>query len=324
VYDEDPTVQKLQETAAALLGKEDALFVSSGTMGNLLASMIHGRDRRSEIIVGSRSHVARDEVGGIASVAGVHAFEVPNLSDGTLDMAALTEALRQDPQDIHYSVPRAVYLETTHGLMGGRVPPLAFMASVKRLCGQRATNPVALHCDGARLWNAACALHVSPATVARDVDTVTCCLSKCLGAPAGSVLAGSRAFVAEAKWARKMIGGGMRQIGFLAAAGLFALEKNLSRVPEVHHCAQILASTVAETVFEKQGVRIDMPETNIVFIQTPDPARRDAVVKRCKEEGVMVGPWFDGWMRCVTHVNHSAADAKRAGEVIRDAIRNVY
>lgn len=327
VYDEDPTVNRLQVLAAEILGKESALFVSSGTMGNLIASMLHGRDRRSEIICGSESHVAREEVGGIAAVAGVHTHQVLNLPDGTLCPTKLRDAVLSDAADIHFSTPRAVFLENTHGMLGGRVLPLEYVSGVRVVCRQRTANYVALHCDGARLWNAATKLCVSPAVVARPFDSVTCCLSKGLGAPMGSVLAGDAGFIREAKWARKMLGGGMRQVGILAAAGVFALQKNLPRLADDHRRAAHFAGAMVEaarTDLPIGALKVDTPDTNIVFLRVRDVESRDRVISLCEAQGVKLGTWYGSTIRCVFHVNHTDDDALHVGCTLKTALLRTF
>jgi threonine aldolase len=324
VYEEDPTVRELETTVAALLGKESGVFVPSGTMGNLIAAMIHGRDKRSEIICGSDSHVARDEVGGMSAVAGVHTFQVPNLDDGRLDIERVREAVLADA-DIHYSVPRAVFVETSHGNRGGRVPPLAHFEEIAAICKQRTANHVALHCDGARIWNAAAALRVSPADVARSFDTVTCCMSKGLGCPMGSVLCGPKSFVTEARWARKMLGGGMRQVGFMAAAGLYALKHHLPRIPDDHRRLADMHDTVMSAAKQTNGaIRCSQVETNIMFVYTNNASHRDSVVSHCSENGVLVGSWPGNAIRVVMNCNVDEEAAKRSTEVLTEGLLKYF
>lgn len=324
VYEEDPSVKKLETVVAQLLGKEASLFVPSGTMGNLIAAMIHGRDRRSEIICGADSHVARDEVGGMSSVAGVHSFQVPNLEDGGLHIAKVREAVLAD-HDIHYSVPRAVFVETSHGNKGGRVPSLAHFNEIKAICEARRGNSVALHCDGARLWNAAAALNVAPAVVAQPFDSVTCCLSKGLGCPMGSVLAGSTSFIGEARWARKMLGGGMRQVGFMAAAGLYALSHNLPRISDDHRRIASMSDALSVAAQRMNGaVRLSKPETNILFVHTNDELKRDAVVNYCTAKGVLVGSWPGNAIRVVMNINVDEQGAEYSTRVLSDGLLRFF
>ncbi|CUG90931.1 Hypothetical protein, putative [Bodo saltans] len=327
VYEEDPTVRELEMTVATLLGKESGVFVPSGTMGNLIAAMIHGRDKRSEIICGSDSHVARDEVGGMSAVAGVHTFQVPNLEEGRLDIDKVREAVLADA-DIHYSVPRAVFVETSHGNRGGRVPPLAHFEEIAAICRQRISNHVALHCDGARIWNAAAALKLSPADVARPFDTVTCCMSKGLGCPMGSVLCGPLSFVTEARWARKMLGGGMRQVGFMAAAGLYALKHNLPRIPDDHRRLSSMHTTLTAATAAKEGmngaVTLSPVETNIMFVHTNNAANRDSVVTHCAKNGVLVGSWPGNAIRVVMNCNVDEEAAKRSTDVLTEGLLKYF
>lgn len=328
VYEEDPTVSALESYAAELLGKESSLFVSSGTMGNLISSMIHGRDLRSEIIVGSDSHVARDEAGGISAIAKVHTFQVPtDRQTGMLNLDVLREAVLAEP-DVHYSIPRAVFLENTHGNFGGKVLSLAYIEEVRKICRARTENYVALHCDGARLWNASVALGVAPMELAAPFDTVTCCLSKGLGAPMGSVLAGTKDFIREARWARKLLGGGMRQVGFMAAAGLFALRHNIPKLQTDHdNAAHIVRSVTlaAQPVIGAGHLLLEPPQSNIVLFQLKNGAKRDEVVAYCKERGVVVGAWPGNAIRLVTQCNvREPALIDRAAQIISAALLTAF
>ena len=252
-----PTVNALEERVAALLGKEAAVYVPSGTMGNLVAVLSHC-GRGDEMILGDKAHIFLYERGGSAALGGVQPRTLPNLPDGTLDLDQVADAVR-DEND-HYPVSRLLALENTHNRCGGRALPVEYVDAAGALAHARGLQ---LHVDGARLWNAAVALGEPPARVVQAADSVSVCFSKGLGAPVGSVLAGSRAFVRQARRMRKQVGGGMRQAGILAAACLVALDEMVERLAEDHANARILAQGLATI----DGVLLDPAavQTNIVY-----------------------------------------------------------
>lgn len=305
VFGEDPTVARLEAEAARRMGKPAALFVASGTMGNLAALLAHS-GRGDEAIVGDASHTFVYEVAGMAALGGIQPRTVANAADGTMDVAALEAAVRAD--NIHFPPTRLICLENTHNRCGGSVLDAAYMRAVRRVAD---AHGLAVHLDGARLFNAAVALGVPPAELAADADSVTFCLSKGLAAPVGSVLCGSEAFVARARKVRKQLGGGMRQAGVLAAAGLVALETMVDRLADDHAHARRLADGLAAL----PGIRLDAAavRTNIV-IAALDPVAGtvEALVERMAAEGVRffaVGP---GRFRLVTHWEVTADDVELA------------
>ncbi len=220
VFGDDPTVNELEARAAALLGKEAGLFVASGSMGNLVSLLAH-LPRGHEAIAGASTHVVMDEAGGHAVIVGATIRALRERADGTMDPAEIEDGFR-DPDDYHEPITGLIVLENTHAHSGGRPLPMDY---VERVAGIARERGVPLHMDGARLFNAAVALGVSPAEIASHADSVTFCLSKGLSAPIGSVVVGPAPFIARARRARKLLGGGMRQVGILAAAGLVALEE---------------------------------------------------------------------------------------------------
>lgn len=290
VYGEDPTVQRLEADVAALLGKEAGLFVSSGSMGNQLAIMGHTRPG-DEVVVGEGSHSVWYEVGAGAVLAGVQ-FAIAG-QGGLFDVAALEAAIK--PPAFYYPRTSLVAVEDTHNRAGGRVWPLAQLHAVARRAKERG---LATHLDGARLWNAAVASNTTPKERAAPFDSVTVCLSKGLGAPVGSVLCGSRDFVATARRHRKMLGGGMRQVGILAAAGLHALEHHRARLVQDHQNARAFAEALPHS-----RVRVDLAsvETNIVNVDLDVDA--EPVVLRAKELGLLVGASGPRRIRAVTHLD---------------------
>ncbi|KAF2367677.1 Aromatic amino acid beta-eliminating lyase/threonine aldolase [Trinorchestia longiramus] len=261
VFGEDPSVAALQKQAAELLGKEAALFVPSGTMANQIAVMNHCWMRGSEIIAGNKSHIFQYEQGGAATLGGVHTFPVENLPDGTFSLDDLQKAVRAD--DLHYPVTQLVCIENTHNMMGGKALPLSWLDQLAVLC-RKLELPI--HLDGARLLNAAVAQRVSPERLTRDCSSVSLCLSKGLGAPVGSVLAGSRDFIQRAVRLRKVMGGGMRQSGILAAAGSLALVRYETTLLADNQ----LATTIAKRVRAAESSKVTVDEagvhTNIVML----------------------------------------------------------
>ncbi|XP_055337586.1 uncharacterized protein LOC129587732 isoform X2 [Paramacrobiotus metropolitanus] len=263
VYLEDPTVRLLESTAADMLGKESALFVPSGTMGNLISVMIHCQDRGSEVLLGDKSHIFMYEQGGISQFGGVHARTLNNLRGGTFLVDEMVSKIRT-ADDIHYPRTRLLCLENTHNMCGGKVLPLAFLTKVTKRAKENGVP--AIHMDGARLFNAAVALNVPITKLLENIDSASVCLSKGLCAPAGSLIVGSDKFIAEARRLRKALGGGMRQAGILAAAGLISLEKMTARLEEDHSRAQRLAEAIAN--YKSPFFRVDVQgvHTNIILI----------------------------------------------------------
>ena len=296
VYGEDPTINALQELSAQKMGKEAGLFVASGTMGNLVAILAHC-GRGDEVILGKEAHTFRYEAGGISALGGVHSNQIPNQPDGTLDLEEIREAIR--PDDVHHPITRLISLENTHNRCGGVPLSVEYTAAVGDLAHE---YNLKVHLDGARIFNAAVALNCPPAALTAPVDSVTFCLSKGLCAPVGSVLCGSKEFIARAHRIRKQLGGGMRQGGIIAAAGIVALEKMVDHLADDHRRAKKLAEGLALI----PGLEIDpgSPYTNMVFLtisQDIESLNADTVAERLAEHGVLVG--VTGWrrFRLVTH-----------------------
>ncbi len=309
VYREDPSARALEERAAEVLGKEAALFVPSGTMANQIAMMIHTRPG-DEVIAPKDAHVRLYETGAAAACAGVQIVEVGDA--GRFDVAELEAAV----QPAAYYLPRTrlVVIENTHNRAGGRVIPEPL---VRRVTTRAAELGLARHLDGARLWNAAVATGRSPAELAAPFDTVAACFSKGLGAPAGSVIAGSRDAVGEALRLRKRLGGGMRQLGILAAGALHALEHHRGRLASDHEAARALATAIVGA----PGIVLDPStvETNIVIFGTRAVAPAD-LVARAAERGVKLSAFGGELVRAVTHLGVSVADAALAGRAIAEIV----
>src|SRR4051794_32375086 len=309
VLNEDPTVLRLQERTAELLGKEAALFVPSGTMANQIAVGVHTR-HGDELLCDPTAHIYMWEGGGIARLWGVTTRTVAP-SQGLLTLADLQGKIR--PDDSHYVHTRMVPLENTHNRAGGRGHPITEVGEVS---GWARAHNLAMHLDGARLMNAVVASGIAAAEWARYFDTVSICFSKGLGAPVGSALVGSADAIHEAHRLRKVLGGGMRQAGVIAAGALHALEHHVERLAEDHQNAQRLASAVRET----GGLSLESGpvQTNLVWI-TVDPALGTAreVAARLRAEGVLVSALGPQTLRACTHLDVSSEDASRAAGVLR-------
>ena len=295
VYGEDPTINRLQEVAANMLGKEAGLFVTSGTMGNLAAILAHC-NRGDEVILGNKAHTFLFEAGGVSALGGVHSCQIPNQADGTLLLEDIEAAIR--PDDPHDPITRLITLENTQNRCGGVALSAGYTRSVGELAHQ---HGLAVHLDGARLFNAAVSLGVAAKELTEPVDSVTICLSKGLCAPVGSVLCGSRDFIRRAHRLRKQLGGGMRQAGILAAAGIVALETMVDRLAEDHARARRLAGCLAEI----PGLILDpgTPQTNMVFAGLAHDVQftADQVAQRLNGHGVKVGVVSARRFRLVTH-----------------------
>lgn len=294
VYGEDPCVNRLEAFIADLLGKEAALFVPSGTMSNLLGVMSHCQ-RGEAALVGDHAHIYRYEAGGSAVLGSVVLNAIPMQADGILPLSALQAAVA--PDDAHFAQARLVCLENSHN---GRVLPLDYLAEVS-LWARGAG--LAMHLDGARLFNAAVASGVPARDIAAHFDSISVCLSKGLGAPVGSLLVGSRALIARARRLRKMLGGGMRQAGVLAAAGQFALEHHVERLADDHR----RAARLAEGLGALPGIEVASAETNMLFLTI---AGRDLaeVTQFMKERGILCSGY--GMLRLVTHLQVSDDDVE--------------
>ena len=313
VFGDDPTVNRLQEMAAARLGKEAALFVASGTMGNLVALLTYCA-RGEEIIMGHLAHTFLNEQGGTAAVGGIHTRTVPNQPDGTLHLNDLAAAIRGD--DDHYPITRVICLENTQNRCGGTVLDVAYTQAVGELAHRHGLR---LHIDGARIFNAAVALGVDVRALAAPADSVSFCLSKGLAAPVGSLVVGSRAFIARARRNRKVVGGGMRQAGILAAAGIVALEEMVDRLAEDHANAQVLAQGLAQV----PGLAVDLArvQTNIVYFDRLRPAMTPAqLADALGARGVRLLPAGGRSLRAVTHYQVSRGDIERALDVVGDVL----
>ena len=314
VYKEDPTVNQLEALSASMLGKEAGLFVTSGTMGNLIAVLVHC-GRGAEVIVGDRSHTYINEAGGVSVLGGVHTMAVPNQEDGSIALDDLQKAIR--PDNIHYPITRLICLENTHNVCGGTVLSEAYTREVSDLAH---SNDIQLHIDGARIFNAAVALGKPASSLAQPADSITFCLSKGLSAPVGSVLCGDADFIASALRIRKLLGGGMRQAGILAAAGIVALETMVERIAEDHARTRALA----EVLSTLPGVELDPrnPPTNMLFFQLTEtaPLNGKELVKALNERDVIMSSSRSGRLRLVLHADIDNA----ALEHVMDSFKEIF
>ena len=293
VYGEDPTVNKLEAMAAERLGKEAALFVVSGTMGNLAALLAHC-GRGDEVILGDKSHTFLYEQGGMAALGSIMPHTVPNQPEGTLCLSDVTEAIRGD--DAHFPRTRLICLENTHNVCNGTPVTPWYMNRAGDLARRHGLK---IHVDGARIFNAAAALAVDVRELVKDADSVTFCLSKGLCAPVGAVLVGSADFIAEARRARKVLGGGMRQAGVIAAAGVVALEQMTERLSEDHARARKLADGLAAM----DAFEVETLFTNILYFHLSPDVKMTApeIAARLKDDGILIGPRSERTFRAVTH-----------------------
>jgi threonine aldolase len=301
VFGEDPTVNRLEEIAADIMGKEAALFVASGTMGNLV-SQLSWCGRGDEMILGDQSHIFFYEQGGSAAVGGIHPRTVPNLPDGRIDLEAIRLAIRSD--NVHFPQSRLIVLENTHNRCNGHPLDVVYLHAVAELAHK---NGMRLHVDGARIFNAAAALDVKASELADPADSISFCLSKGLAAPAGSLVCGTRKFIDKARRARKVLGGGMRQAGILAAAGIVALTEMTDRLLEDHNNAKHLATGLAKI----PGIAIatELIKTNIVFIDiTHQGLSATELADRLNAEGIRILPADDKKLRAVTNYHISPDD----------------
>ena len=315
VYGEDPTVNRLQDMAAERMGKEAGLFVASGTMGNLAGILSHCQ-RGDEAIVGNKAHTFLFEAGGISVLGGVHSCQLPNQPDGSLRLEDIEAAIR--PDDPHDPITRLICLENTHNRCGGTYQTPQYTEQVAKFAHQRG---LFVHLDGARIFNAAAAQGLEAKTLAAPVDSVTFCLSKGLCAPVGSLLCGSKEFIHKARRLRKMLGGGMRQAGILAAAGIVALETMTTRLVEDHARAKKLAAGLKQI----PGLRLNpaIPATNMVFLGlTPEiKSTPEDVAGKMKQAGILVGVTGPRAFRLVLHYWIDDAGVERTIAAFQRAIQ---
>jgi threonine aldolase len=314
VYRDDPTVNRLEALAADMLGKEASLFVPSGTMGNLLALLVHCQ-RGDEVIVGDKSHIYLNEAGGMAALGGLHPCPVSNQADGTLALDDILTSIRSE--DVHHPITRLICLENTQNICGGVPLSVEYTHQVGELARK---NHLSLHVDGARIFNAAAALNVSVKELVEPADSIMFCLSKGLASPVGSMLVGSNKFIARARHLRKMLGGGMRQVGVLAAAGIISLEKMTRRLGDDH----VRAKKIADGLRQVKGVEVDAgsPSTNMVYLNLSDDVKVNSsqVAEQAKKLGVLLDAENARRFRLVTHYWVDDAGVEKTIAAFREAL----
>lgn len=301
VYGEDPTINRLEELAAERTGKEAALFVPTGTMGNAIAALTHA-GRGQAVLVGDESHIYHYEAGGPSTLGGSPLWVIPNNADGTLDLDKVQAGIA-DESDEHVAATALLCLENTHNRCGGKVLTVAQTQTAAELAH---AHGVAVHVDGARIFNAAVALHTPVSTLVQDVDSLMFCLSKGLCAPVGSMVVGNKEFIRRARRTRKLLGGGMRQAGILAAAGIVALEQMVDRLAEDHEQAKHFAQGLAE--YPQIAIDADAVVTDIVMFSVRNMHNQPATLReteeflsRVQQRGVLMGHMGGGKIRAVTH-----------------------
>ena len=317
VFEEDPTLKKLETLAAKKTGKESALFVPSGTMGNLISVLTHCQ-RGDEVLLGDRSHIFLHEVGGISALGGVHPRIIPNNQDGTLPLSLIEQSIRHE--DIHSPSTRLICLENTHNFCQGSPISPEYMDSVGDLAAKYGLK---IHLDGARLFNAAVALNLDVGVLTQRVDSVMFCLSKGLSAPVGSLVCGERDFIQRARKFRKMVGGGMRQAGHLAAAGLVALESLVERLKDDHLHAKFLADQLASI----EGIELDQSsvKTNIIFFKLNHPrVDGDLFLSSLEEKSIKILMTDPGIFRAVLHREISREQVEVVAQTIQSVLNDEH
>lgn len=321
VMGDDPTVNALQQRLAVMFDKEDALFFPTGTMCNLTAIMCWCTARGSEMIVGDNSHMFLFEQAGAAQFGGVSPRTVPNLPDGTMDVKSVELAIRDD--DIHEPVTKLIGIENTHNACGGRVLPIVFLENLRTLSNK---HKIPIHLDGARLWNSITAMNMKPSFISPYVDSISVCLSKGLGAPAGSVLISTKEIIAKARRIRKALGGGMRQVGVLAAAGNVVLNDfEAGILTHDHRRTMVLANAIHNGAMEAFTIDLSKVETNIIFLSINcwDPSWDESSVSTnikslMKNRGLLVSAWAPLLIRLVVHRDIDDNDIAPAIRVLKD------
>ncbi|MCS7169684.1 MAG: low-specificity L-threonine aldolase [Candidatus Kapabacteria bacterium] len=314
VFGEDPSVNALQEYVADLLGKEAALFVPSGVMGNQIALAVHCRPG-DEVIVEAASHIFTYETAAPALIARVQLFCIPS-AQGQMPLEALERAIR--PPEYYFPRTALICLENTHNRHGGTVLPIEYIHGVAAIARR---YKLALHGDGARLWNACAASGITPRQYAEPFDSVMISFSKGLGAPVGSALAGSRDFIAAARKWRKILGGGMRQAGILAAAALYALQHHRERLREDHEHARLFAQLLVESAVVE--LELERVQTNIVVFRYPSHVPFAAFAEVCRREGVLLSQGMPGFARAVFHLDVSRQQTIQAAKGVIRAVRSL-
>ena len=307
VFSEDPTINELQQFAAKMFGKEDALFCSSGTQTNQIAINVHVQPG-SEVICHEESHIYKYEGGGIAKNSGA-SVRLLQGDRGRLTVESIAKWV--NPDDVHFPTTQLVSLEDTANRGGGAIYDFTEIQKIKKFC---VANNLPLHLDGARLMNALVETKIDPKVYAAEFDSISLCLSKGLGAPVGSVLIGTKDFIKKARRVRKVFGGGMRQAGIIAAGGLYALKNNVDRLLIDHQHARQLEQTLNQLIWVKEVISV---ETNIVVVILNNPSKRDEIISKLAEQGVRIMAFGEGMLRLVTHLDVSSNEIDQTCDKLR-------
>ncbi len=314
VYGEDATINELQGYAAELFGKEAAIFVPSGTMGNQICLAIHTRTG-DEVICEAESHIFHYETAGAAVISRAQLYCVPS-ERGSPEPESIREAIR--PHVYYFPKTAAIALENSHNRHGGTVISQEYIVKIEQIARE---NDIAFHCDGARIWNASAASGVALSEMAEPFDTLSVCLSKGLGAPVGSIIVGKKEHIDAARKWRKILGGGMRQAGILAAAGLYVLKNHLPLLKGDHENARNFADNVLKSPY----IEIDRSrvETNIVLFKTKIPVSQEMFLKECKERGLLISSGKVGWFRAVFHYQVLQSEVGESAEIIESVLKEI-
>ena len=315
VYGEDPSIKNLEKLASQMFGKEAALFVPSGTMANLISVLIHC-SRGDEVILGNKSHIFYYEAGGVSSFGGVHSHQLSNNIDGTIDIKNILGAIR-NKLDAHFPLTKLLCLENTHNTCNGNPIKSTYFESVSKAIKE---HDIKLHIDGARIFNASIALNESLISLTQYADTVSCCLSKGLGCPAGSLILGSKNDISKAHGLRKALGGGMRQAGILAAAGIYALNNMIDRITIDHNNAQQLGSELKNI----DGIKIDcdLIKTNIIFFYLDNVNLNDnEFIEKLRLNNIKIDSKGNRKFRIVTHCDFKTSDIDKVIKTIKQILK---
>ena len=316
VYGEDPSVNLLQKKIAKIFNKESALFVPSGTMANLISVLTHC-NRGDEVILGNKSHIFFYEAGGISAFGGVHSHQINNNDDGTININDIENAIRKKGDD-HFPKTKLICLENTHNACYGSPINTDFFSEVKNIAKK---HNIPIHLDGARIFNAAIALNKSVDELTKDCDSVSCCLSKGLSAPVGSVILGSKNFISKAKSLRKALGGGMRQAGLIASAGIFSLDHMINRIIDDHSNAKILASKL--NLIKNLEINLNQVHTNIIFIYNRDKtlSNQDLLLS-LEKNNIKIDYKGNSKFRLVTHSGFRKEDINAVIKIFRKIFKD--
>jgi len=318
VYGDDPTINSLERKSSDIFGKEASLFVPSGTMANLISVLTHC-NRGDEIILGNKSHIFVYEAGGSSVFGGVHSHQLNNNDDGTIDLNDIKNSVR-NIEDAHHPKSRLVCLENTHNICYGVPINENYFSKVKQIVDQ---HNLKLHIDGARIFNAAVALNTTVKKLAKNADSITCCLSKGLAAPVGSLIMGNKDFISKARHIRKALGGGMRQSGLLASAGIYSFNNMIERLEEDHDNAQLLALGLSE--IDEIKIDLDKIYTNIIFFNLQNTSIKDAeLISQLLNNNIKIDSKGNRKFRMVTHYGIEKNDISTVVNQIKIILKNNY